>query len=126
MIETLRPEKVLVHADTFTKKRRQGAEVETEIPFSKGYMVFNAEQVDGLPAHFYATVPPLNSDIDRLESVEGFFASTKASIQHGGSSAFYSPGRDIVQMPELPAFRDRESAWWLRENHPAEKPRRRH
>ena len=25
------------------------------------------------------------------------------------SSAFYSPDRDIVQMPELPAFRDRES-----------------
>jgi antirestriction protein ArdC len=54
-------------------------------------------------------VPPLNKDIDRLESVEGFFASTRASIQHGGSSGFYSPGRDIVQMPELPTFRDRES-----------------
>ena len=54
-------------------------------------------------------MPPLNKDIDRLESVEGFFASTRASIQHGGSSGFYSPGRDIVQMPELPTFRDRES-----------------
>ena len=31
-------------------------EVETEIPFMKGYAVFNAEQIDGLPAHFYATV----------------------------------------------------------------------
>ena len=30
----------------------------------KGYTVFNAEQIDGLPAHFYATVPPLNNDID--------------------------------------------------------------
>jgi antirestriction protein ArdC len=51
-------------------------------------------------------MPPLNADIDRLENVEGFFASTKASIQHGGSSAFYSPDRDIVQMPELQTFRD--------------------
>jgi antirestriction protein ArdC len=42
-------------------------------------------------------VPPLNSDIDRLETVEGFFASTRASIQHGGYSAFYSPDR-VVQM----------------------------
>jgi antirestriction protein ArdC len=37
-------------------------------------------------------------------------ASTRASIQHGGSSAFYSPDRDIVQMPELPTFRDRAKA----------------
>ncbi len=102
---------LVVYADTFTKKDTddKGADIDIEIPFMKGYTVFNAEQVDGLPAHFYATVPPLNSDIDRLETVESFFASTRASIQHGGSSAFYSPGRDIVQMPELPTFRDRES-----------------
>jgi antirestriction protein ArdC len=102
---------LVVYADTFTKKDTddKGADVDIEIPFMKGYTVFNAEQVDGLPAHFYATVTPLNSDIDRLESVEGFFASTRASIQHGGSSAFYSPDRDIVQMPELQTFRDRES-----------------
>ena len=67
----------------------------------KGYTVFNAEQIDGLPAHFYATVPPLNNDITRLEFAERFFASTKATIQHGGNRAFYSPDRDIVQMPEL-------------------------
>jgi hypothetical protein len=73
------------------------------------YTVFNAEQIDGLPAHFYATVEMQNSDIAPLDAVERFFASTKASIQHGGSSAFYSPSRDIVQMPELKAFRDGES-----------------
>jgi antirestriction protein ArdC len=60
---------LVVYADTITKKDidDKGAEVETEIPFMKGYAVFNAEQIDGLPAHFYATVPPLNSDIERLE-----------------------------------------------------------
>jgi len=102
---------LVVYADTFTKKDTddKGADIDVEIPFMKGYTVLNAEQVDGLPAYFYATVPPQNSDLDRLESVEGFFASTKITIQHGGSSAFYSPGRDIVQMPELATFRDRES-----------------
>ena len=50
----------------------------------KGYTVFNAEQVDGLPGHFYATVPPLNKEINRLDTVEAFFATTKATIQHGG------------------------------------------
>jgi antirestriction protein ArdC len=102
---------LVVYANTFTKTGtdEQGAEVETEIPFMKGYTVFNAEQIDGLPAHFYATVPPLNNDIARLESAERFFASTKAIIQHGGNRAFYSPDRDIVQMPELNNFRDGES-----------------
>ena len=97
---------LVVYANTFTKTGtdEQGAEVETEIPFMKGYTVFNAEQIDGLPAHFYATVPPLNNDIARLESAERFFASTKATIQHGGNRAFYSPDRDIVQMPELNNF----------------------
>jgi len=67
------------------------------------------EEFHGLPAHFYATVPPLNADIKPLDAVERFFASTKASIQHGGNGAFYSPSRDIVQMPDLQTFRDGES-----------------
>jgi antirestriction protein ArdC len=102
---------LVVYANTFTKTGtdEQGAEVETEIPFMKGYTVFNAEQIDGLPAHFYATVAPLNNAIERLESAERFFANTKATIQHGGNRAFFSPDRDLVQMPELQTFRDGES-----------------
>ena len=101
----------VVYANTFTKTGTddKGAEVDVEIPFMKGYTVFNGEQVDGLPSHFYATVPPLNSDIKPLDAAERFFANTKITIQHGGSSAFYSPARDIVQMPELQTFRDAES-----------------
>jgi len=102
---------LVVYANTFTKTGtdEQGAETETEIPFMKGYTVFNAEQIDDLPAHYYATVPPLDNDITRLESAERFFASTRATIQHGGNRAFYSPDRDIVQMPEVNTFRDAES-----------------
>jgi antirestriction protein ArdC len=102
---------LVVYADKFTKEGTddKGAAVEIEIPFMKGYTVFNAEQIDGLPGHFYATVPPLNTAINRLDTVEQFFAGTKASIQHGGNRAFYSPDRDIVQMPELQSFRDGES-----------------
>ena len=44
-----------------------------------------------------------------MNAAERFFASTKATIQHGGNRAFYSPDRDIVQMPELNHFRDAES-----------------
>src|SRR5271168_4692553 len=102
---------LVVYADTLTREGvdAKGAAVEVKIPFMKGYTVFNAEQIDGLPGHFYARQPPLNKDNDRLESVEAFFANTKITIQHGGNRAFYSPGRDLVQMPEFQTFRDGES-----------------
>jgi antirestriction protein ArdC len=102
---------LVVYANSFTKHEtdEQGAEVETEIPFMKGYTVFNAEQIDSLPAHFYATVPPLNNDIARIESAERFFAVTKANIVHGGSRACYIIARDHIHMPCIDCFRDAES-----------------
>jgi len=107
---------LVVYADRFTKTATddKGADVEIEIPFMKGYTVFNAEQIDGLPAHFYATAQPLNNAIERLDSVERFFANTQATIKHGGSRAFYSPSLDVVQMPELQTFRDAESYYATR------------
>ncbi len=86
-----------------------GADVEVKIPFMKGYTVFNAEQIDGLPGHFYATVPPLTNEIERLDAAEAFFANTNITVQHGGNRAFYSVDRDIVQMPEFRSFLDGES-----------------
>lgn len=103
---------LVVYADTFTKTEAndKGEDVETSIPFMKGYTVFNAQQIDKLPEHFYARTEPQHSQpVERIEQAERFFASTKATIQHGGGSAFYSPDRDIVQMPEMQTFRDVES-----------------
>jgi antirestriction protein ArdC len=102
---------LVVYADTFkrTGTDDKGEDVENTIPFMKGYTVFNADQVDGLPGHFYATTAPINKDIERLDSAECFFAATNATIQHGGSQAYYSPSKDVVQMPEFPTFRDGES-----------------
>ena len=102
---------LVVYADKFTKTGTddKGADVEIEMPFMKGYPVFNAEQIDNLPGHFYATAVPLNTAINRLDPVETFIANTKATIQHGGNRAFYSCDRDFVQIPELQTFRDAES-----------------
>jgi antirestriction protein ArdC len=102
---------LVVYADKFTKTGTDdhGADTEIKIPFMKGYTVFNAAQIDNLPGHFYATVPPLNTTINRLDRVETFFANTNVTVQHGGGRAFYSPSLDIVQMPELQSFRDGES-----------------
>jgi antirestriction protein ArdC len=40
---------------------------------------------------------------------EGFFTATGADIRHGGSSAYYTPSRDYIQMPAFEAFRDAQS-----------------
>ncbi len=102
---------LVVYADTFTKVETgdNGENVETEIPFMKGYTVFNAEQIDNLPAHFYARPNAVSHVINKLETVDRFFAATGVTVRHGGNLAFYSPSHDIVQMPRIEAFRDAES-----------------
>jgi antirestriction protein ArdC len=102
---------MVVYADTFTKTKTDetGAEVEDRIPFMRSYTVFNAEQVDGLPGHFYAKEGAVNLLNERVASVERFVVGTHADVRHGGNMAFYSPGYDRIQIPELSAFRDSES-----------------
>ena len=45
---------LVVYADRIrrTETDNKGEETEREIPFLKGYTVFNAEQCEGLPAHY--------------------------------------------------------------------------
>ena len=102
---------LVVYADSFKKTGSDGNgnDVETSIPFMKGYTVFNSEQVEGLPAHFYATPEPANNEIERTESIDQFFTATGATIKHGVSQAFYSTSQDVVQIPDFPTFRDAES-----------------
>jgi antirestriction protein ArdC len=101
---------LVVYADTLSKTETNeaGEAVEQKIPFMKGYTVFNAEQVEGLPAHYYAQpVNPLPV-AQRMAAVDGFITATGATIRHGGNSAFYAPVLDFVQMPPFENFRDKE------------------
>ena len=88
---------------------RRGEESERDIPFLKGYTVFNVEQIDGLPAHFTAPAAPQLDPVQRIEQAERFFAATGATVRHGGNQAFYSVTSDAVQMPSFETFRDAES-----------------
>jgi len=47
---------LVVYANSITKTEtnEQGEDTEREIPFMKDYTVFNVEQIEGLPAHYYA------------------------------------------------------------------------
>ena len=95
---------------TRTETGAEGEETEREIPFLKGYTVFNAEQCDDLPAQYYAKAEPAAlSPMQRLEAADRFFAATGIEVRHGGTRAYYAEGPDYVQMPPFETFRDAES-----------------
>lgn len=75
----------------------------------KGYTVFNVEQIDGLPEHFYAKPQPKSDAVQRIAHAESFFSSIGAQIRHGGTHAYYSISTDHVQLPPFESFRDAES-----------------
>ena len=103
---------LVVYASTFSRTEADestGEELARDIPFLKGYTVFNAEQIDGLPAHFLAPAAPRLDPVQRIDHAERFFAATGATVRHGGDRAFYSIGPDHVQMPHFEVFRDAES-----------------
>ena len=94
---------------TRTETTEKGEEIDREIPFLKGYTVFNAEQIEGLPPHFTAPAAPTLDPLQRVAQAEAFFANTGAEIRHGGDRAFYAIGADYVQLPPFETFRDAES-----------------
>ena len=102
---------LVVYANTITKSEEQeeGTEEERKIPFMKGYTVFNVEQIEGLPEHFYAKPEPMAGMLERIAHADAFFAATGAVVRHGGNSAHYSGGTDHVQMPPFESFVSREA-----------------
>lgn len=102
----------VVFASSFSKAEadeKTGEEIERDIPFMKGYTVFNVEQIDGLPERFVYTLEPILDPVQRIERAETFFAATGADIRHGGTQAYYAEGADRIQLPPLDLFRDAQS-----------------
>jgi antirestriction protein ArdC len=102
----------VVYADTLLRTQtddRTGEQTESVIPFMKGYTVFNIEQIEGLPAHFYAQADAQPNPDTRIAEAEALFAASGADIRHGGNSAYYAPAEDRIQMPTFESFRDAQS-----------------
>jgi antirestriction protein ArdC len=102
---------LVVYADAVTRKESddRGEHIERRIPFLKSYTVFNVAQIENLPAAFYAQPEPRSEPLKRIARAEAFVGASGADIRHAGNQAFYSPSRDIVQMPPLEAFESAES-----------------
>ncbi|PQO21995.1 antirestriction protein [Rhodobacteraceae bacterium WD3A24] len=86
-----------------------GEESERAIPYMKGYTVFNVDQIEGLPSHYYAKAEPRFDPPARIDHADRFFSALGADIRHGGTQAYYAVGLDYVQMPPFETFRDAES-----------------
>ncbi len=101
-----------MYANSITRKKTDeatGDDAEREIYFMKGYTVFNVEQIEGLPPHYYAKPEPCFNPIQHIEHAEQFFAAIKADIRHGGTQAYYAQEPDYIRMPPFEAFSDAES-----------------
>jgi antirestriction protein ArdC len=103
---------LVVYADKIIRTETDaetGEEAERAIPFLKAYTVFNCEQIDGLPPHYYAKPEARTDSVQRIANADAFFAATGANVDHGGSRACYVPSTDNIHMPCIDFFRDAES-----------------
>ena len=103
---------LVVFANRITKAVTddKGDTVEKEIPFMKGYTVFNVEQIDGLPGHYYAAVPPVSHDVARLD--DGWTDSSPRPGRRSGTAAtrrFTAWTATSCRCRRCPAFRDSEN-----------------
>ena len=75
--------------------------------YARASWVFNAEQVTDYP------LPPKPELIDlttRLDHVDTFISNTGASIEYGGSRAFYRPSTDTIMLPPRELFKGTETS----------------
>ena len=104
----------IVYANKMVKTETSpttGEEQTRAIPFLKQSYVFNAEQIEGLPEHFYQAAQPADrhAPAARISRLDDLFRHTGADIRHGGGRAYYRIDRDFLQMPEYEDFQSGES-----------------
>lgn len=90
---------------TITEKNDAGEDQDKQIPMLRTYVVFNVEQIEGLPASYYPAEVELVGGKDRDEAAEAALRSCGADIREGGDKAFYVPSHDYVQMPTFDRFK---------------------
>ncbi|TIX66708.1 MAG: DUF1738 domain-containing protein, partial [Mesorhizobium sp.] len=85
---------LVVKYGTFTPKDHDDDE-DRAIPYLKGYTVFNVEQIENLPVHFFSPAEELPTNpVPHIETVEAFIKNTGAKVSYGGTKACYRPSTD--------------------------------
>lgn len=80
------------------------------VPLLRYYHVFNAEQCEGLRLPALPS-PEADAPALRIERAEALVRDMPdpPTIREGGSSAWYSPGEDLIQVPSLRDFRSSDA-----------------
>lgn len=97
-----------VYYGTFEKETENGnGETETRTSrFAKAFSVFNADQIEGLPAEYYIQPePPRDLGTEADPTLDAFFAGTGAEIiTSDDPRAYYHPVKDTIHMPPIATF----------------------
>lgn len=80
-----------------------GPEAEGHYRFLKGYAVFNASQIDGLPEEFYPQ-EEIDTGARADDRLEAFFAGLPSPVIHGFDYAAWMPKTDEIRMPDINRF----------------------
>lgn len=71
----------------------------------KSFSVFNADQIDGLPAMYHLNPSDAaRAPEGRREELDRFFAAIPATLRHFGGEAYYEPVPDRITMPPAALF----------------------
>lgn len=90
---------------------RPGELVDEHRRVMRSYAVFNADQIDALPADFYPEPLSLVPPGDRLcPRAQCFVDRLPARLHSGGDRAYYDPRADLITMPLVEQFETR-AAW---------------
>ena len=82
--------------------------------FARGYVVFNAAQVDGDAPPALPRLP----EAERHARAEQFLDALGITTAYGAACAFYRPDTDTVHLPAFEAFKDAASAYSVRKYMP--------
>ncbi|QFT92074.1 DNA primase TraC [Roseovarius sp. THAF9] len=93
----------------FEKEDAQTGE-DVKIPLRRGYVVFNADQIDGLPEKWHQEPEKEAQGAKTEDDMERFYQRAGVSVETGTpeGGAKYTPITDVVQMPPKASFHSTE------------------
>lgn len=106
-----------VYFDTVKKTgtNDNGEEEAKSYRLLKFFNVFNSEQIDGLPAHYYRKPDPIrDTEPESIAWAEDYLDNCKIDTRWGGDKAFYSPSGKFIQMPLRALFNNAASMYTTR------------
>lgn len=92
-------------------EERHGKETHKVIPMLRYFVVFNADQADGLPERFEAS--ETDSEFSPVQEAEMIVLgwTSRPKVHTGDVAAYYRPSTDSIHMPDRESF-DSPEAWY--------------